>query len=78
MGKGIMEIIFYQHRVSFYDAVGGVGDHYVYAIACVQILPQRRKGAKGAQRELTFLNEIEFSLRLSAAAVNYSVRVSLT
>ena len=32
MGKQIVEIIFHQHRVSFYDAVSGVGDHYVYAV----------------------------------------------
>ena len=32
MGKSVVEIIFYQHRVSFYDAIGGVGDYHVYEV----------------------------------------------
>ena len=53
MGKQIVEIIFHQHRVSFYDAVGGVGDHYVYAVDGGLKLTAKTQGARVTQRMLT-------------------------
>ena len=32
MEKGVVEIIFYQHRVSLHDAAGSVGDYHVYEV----------------------------------------------
>ena len=56
MGKQIVETIFHQHRVSFYDAVSCVGDHYVYAVGGGLKLTAKTQGRKGYAKNANILN----------------------